>query len=160
MFGIFLVMDHIDRKICAFVQADAKRSAAQLAEAVGLPLSTAADRLKRLHAAGAITGVHAALSPAALGVPVCAFVLIDMAQPGEAEAVATLAARPEVLELHHVSGAHSYLMKLRLADMGEMQRVLTEVIKPLAAVTSTETIFALDSVKDTAALPVAGLADG
>lgn len=147
-------MDSIDRKICALVQEDAKRTTAQIAEAVGLPLSTAADRLKRLQASGTITGFHAALSPSALGVPLCAFVLIDMAHDGETEAVGVLAARAEVMDLHHISGAHSYLAKVRLADMAAMQRFLAEVVKPLGAVTRTETIFALDSIKETAALPV------
>lgn len=152
-------MDDIDRRICAVVQDDAKRTTAQVAGAVGLPLSTTADRLKRLQTTGAITGYHAALSSEAMGVPLCAFVLIDMAHDGEAEAVAMLAARDEVMELHHISGAHSYLAKLRLPDMAAMQRFLAETIKPLAAVTRTETIFALDSVKETAALPVAATDD-
>jgi len=148
-------MDSIDRKICALVQADGKTSTASIAAAVGLPLSTAADRLKRLHAAGTIRGWQALLDPAALGAGLCAFVLIDMSFAGEAEAVAALAARAEVQELHHISGAHSYLAKLRLADMAAMQAFLAEVVKPLAAVTRTETIFALDTVKETAAIPVA-----
>lgn len=152
-------MDRFDRKICALVQADAKQSTAQIAKAVGLPLSTAADRLRKLQASGAITGYHAALSPAALGVPLCAFVLVDMTHAGEAEAVAALTARDEVMELHHISGPHSYLMKLRLADMAEMQRFLSQVVKPLAAVTRTETIFALESEKETHALAVAPGAD-
>ncbi|GKY88161.1 Lrp/AsnC family transcriptional regulator [Sinisalibacter aestuarii] len=152
-------MDEIDRKICELVQADAKRSTAQLAEAVGLPLSTTADRLKRLQATGAVSGWHAALDPKALGVPLCAFVLVDMEFEGEAQAAQAIAARPEVLELHHISGAHSYLMKLRLADMASMQRFLAEAVKPLPAVTRTETIFALDTLKETAALPVAETAD-
>ncbi len=147
-------MDEIDRDLCALIQADAKQSTAQLAKAVGLPLSTAADRLRRLQSSGVITGWHAALSPAALGVPLCAFVLIDMTHDGESEACAALAGRAEVLELHHISGAHSYLAKLRLPDMAAMQRFLAEVVKPLAAVTRTETIFALETVKETAALPL------
>lgn len=149
-------MDRFDRKICAIVQADAKRTTAQIAAAVGLPLSTTADRLKRLQAGGVITGYHAALSPVAMEVPLCAFVLIDMAHDGEAEAVGVLAERAEVLDLHHISGAHSYLAKLRLADMAAMQRFLAEVVKPLPAVTRTETIFALDSIKETNALPLSG----
>lgn len=149
-------MDDLDRKICAIVQADAKRPTAAIAEAVGLPLSTTADRLKRLHASGAIRGWHAALDPAALGAGLCAFVLIDMAFNGEAEAARALAARPEVQELHHISGPHSYLLKLRLADMPALQAFLSEVVKPLPAVTRTETILALDTLKETAALPVSG----
>ncbi len=147
-------MDELDRKICALVQDDAKRATAAIAEAVGLPLSTTADRLKRLQASGAIRGWHAALDPAALGAGLCAFVLIDMRFDGEAAATEALAARPEVQELHHISGPHSYLMKLRLADMPALQAFLTDVVKPLAAVTRTETILALDTVKETAAIAV------
>ncbi|HHC30037.1 MAG TPA: Lrp/AsnC family transcriptional regulator [Rhodobacterales bacterium] len=147
-------MDRFNRHICTIVQEDAKQSTAQIAAAVGLPLSTAADRLRKLQASGAITGYHGALSPEAIGVPLCAFVLVDMTHTGEAEAVAALTARDEVMELHHISGPHSYLMKLRLGDMAEMQRFLAQVVKPLAAVTRTETIFALESVKETHALAV------
>lgn len=147
-------MDKIDRQISEMIQADGKRSTAAIAEAVGLPLSTTADRLKRLQATGAIRGWHAELEPAMFGAGLCAFVLLDMDFAGEAEAIAVLAARPEVQELHHVSGPHSYLAKLRLANMAAMQAFLTEVVKPLAAVTRTETIFALDTLKETAAIPL------
>lgn len=147
-------MDRFDRKICDLVQADAKRSTAAIAEAIGLPLSTTADRLKRLQASGAIRGWHAALDPAALGAGLCAFVLVDMEYDGEAEAVRTLAAQPQIQEIHHVSGPHSYLVKLRAADMPALQAFLAEVIKPLPAVTRTETILALDTIKETAALAV------
>lgn len=136
------------------MQTDAKRPAAAIAEAVGLPLSTTADRLKRLQASGAIRGWHAALDPTALGAGLCAFVLIDMDYEGEAEATRALEARAEVQELHHVSGPHSYLMKLRLADMKALQAFLAEVVKPLHAVTRTETILALDTIKETAAIAV------
>ena len=147
-------MDEIDREICGLVQADAKRPTAAIAETVGLPLSTTADRLKRLQASGTIRGWHAALDPAALDAGLCAFVLVDMGFDGEAEAARALAARPEVQELHHISGPHSYLVKLRLADMAALQGFLADVVKPLAAVTRTETILALDTVKETAAIAV------
>lgn len=148
-------MDDMDRKICDLLQADGKLSTAALAEAVGLPLSTAADRLRRLQANGVIRAFHAELDPAKVGAPLLAFVLVDISFDGETEASAALAARPEVQELHHISGAHSYLMKVRVADMAAMQRFLAEAVKPLAAVTHTETIFALDSLKETAAVEVA-----
>ncbi len=145
-------MDNIDRKICDLLQRDAKRSTSAIAEAVGLPLSTAADRLKRLTASGAIRGTHATLDPAALGAGLCAFVLIDMSHDGEAEATARLIADPRMQELHHVSGPHSYLAKLRVKDIAALQRFLAEIVKPLPAVRRTETLVALDSLKETAAI--------
>lgn len=147
-------MDDIDRKICDLTQSDGKLSTVAIAEAVGLPLSTAADRLKRLVGAGVIRGWHAELDPASVGASLCAFLLVDIAYAGEAAATSLLAARPEVLELHHISGPHSYLVKLRVADMAAVQRFLAEVVKPLAAVSRTETVFALDTLKETQALPL------
>jgi len=149
-------MDKIDRRICEIVQDDGRLSMAALAERLGLPLSTTADRLKRLQAGGAIRGWQARLDPAAFDAALCAFVFVDMRHEGEAEAVGALSARPEVQEIHHVSGPHSYLVKLRVSDMAAVQAFLADVLKPLAAVTGTETVFALATVKETGAVPVRG----
>lgn len=148
-------MDTIDKKICELVQRDGKASSAVLAEAVGLSVSAANERLRRLDAAGVIRAWRGVLDPARVGAGLCAFVLVDMSFAGEAEAAAALTARAEVQELHHISGAHSYMMKVRVADMPAMQRFLAEVVKPLAAVTRTETIFALATVKETSEVAVA-----
>jgi len=153
-------MDTVDRKICEIVQRDGRASSAAIAEAAGVPTSTANDRLRRLAANGTIQGWHAALDPHRIGAGLAGFVLIDMGYEGEAEAVEALCARPEVMELHHISGAHSYLLKLRVGDMDAVQSFLAEVVKPLVAVHHTETIFALRTHKETAAMRVAPAADG
>lgn len=148
-------MDHIDRKICEIVQRDGRASTAAIAEAAGVPTSTANDRLRRLAGNGTIRGWHAALDASRVGAGLACFALIDMGYDGEEEAVRAIAARPEVMELHHISGAHSYLVKLRLPDMAAMQAFLTDVVKPLRAVRATETIFALKTIKETPAVAVA-----
>lgn len=153
-------MDAVDRKICEVVQSDGRASSAAIAEAAGVPTSTANDRLRKLAANGTIQGWHAALDPHRVGAGLAGFLLIDMGYEGEAEAVKALSARPEVMELHHISGAHSYLLKLRVQDMDAVQDFLTEVVKPLSAVHHTETIFALKTHKETAALCIAPADDG
>lgn len=145
-------MDEIDRKIADAVQADGKLSSAELAERVGVSVSTANERLRRLASTGAITAWRAALDPVAMDAGLCAFLLIDMEYEGEEEAKRALAALPEVQELHHVSGAHSYLAKVRVADTRAMQRFLQEQVKPLHAVKRTETMIALETAKETSEL--------
>ena len=140
-------MDRIDRKICEIVQTNGKVSSAALAEAIGAPVSTTNDRLRRLDASGAIVAWRGVLDPERVGAGLCAFVFVDMAYEGEADAAASLCEAPEVLELHHISGAHSYLAKIRVADMPALQRFLTEVLKPLPAVQRTETVVALRKFK-------------
>jgi Lrp/AsnC family leucine-responsive transcriptional regulator len=149
-------MDKIDRKICGILQINGRTSSADLAQTVGLSLSAANERVRRLAASGAISGMQARLAPQSFGLGLCAFVLIDMAFDGEAEAVATLTAHPAVQELHHISGPHSYLMKLRLSDTRALQDFLTRVVKPLPAVVKTESIITLDTAKETAAIAIPG----
>lgn len=152
---IFAVMNDIDRQICEIVQTEGRISASDLAQRLGLPISTANDRLRRLTANGTIRGWRADIDPRRVGADLCAFVLIDMRHEGEAEAVKAISAHAEVQEFHHVSGPHSYLAKLRVADMAALQAFLTDAIKPQTAVTATETLFAMDTVKETAALRIA-----
>lgn len=142
-------MDIIDRKIANLTQNDGRRSSAEIAAAVGVSVSTANDRVRRLAAKGVITAWRAVLDPRSVGAGLCCFLLVDMAYAGEEEARSALVARPEVQEMHHISGAHSYLLKVRVADTHAMQRFLQDHVKPLAAVQRTETIFVLDSVKET-----------
>lgn len=146
------MLDNIDRKICALLQENARASSTEVAQAVSLSVSAANERIRRLAANGTIRGWHAALSPEMFSADLCAFVLIDMDFEGEAEAVAALTARDEVQELHHISGPHSYLMKLRLADTRALQAFLSDVVKPLPAVSRTESIITLDTAKETPAI--------
>ncbi|SEN49990.1 Lrp/AsnC family transcriptional regulator, leucine-responsive regulatory protein [Gemmobacter aquatilis] len=149
-------LDATDLTIAALLQQEGRLSATEIARAVGLSVSAANDRLRRLQANGTIRATAALLDPARLGAGCCCFLLLDLAWQGEAEAVAALTARPEVMELHHISGPHSYLMKIRVADPAAVQRFLTEAVKPLPAVLRTETIFSLQAEKETPCLPLAG----
>ncbi len=148
-------MDEIDRKICEIIQRDGRKSSAEIADAVGVSVSTANERVRRLTASGAVAAWRAILDPAHVGMGLCGFILIDMSFEGEEEAKAVLSERPEIQELHHISGAHSYLAKIRVADTAAMQGFLQNVVKPLAAVERTETIFVLETVKETTEMAIA-----
>ncbi|WP_372885196.1 Lrp/AsnC family transcriptional regulator [Shimia sp.] len=147
-------MDEIDRKICEILQGAGRASSAEIATKVGVSVSTAHERVRRMVAEGGILGWAARLDPERAGAGLCCFVLVDMAYDGEAEACAALAAHDEVMELHHISGAHSYMMKLRLRDTRALQDFLTEHVKPLAAVLRTESMISLEALKESAALRI------
>jgi len=147
-------MDIIDRKIAALVQKNSRLSNAEIASAVGLSVSTANDRLRRLAANGVIRSWRAQLDPGTVGAGLCAFMFVDMHFEAESVAVQALAARPEVQELHHISGAHSYMMKVRVADTAALQRFMNEQVKPLAAVHRTESFIVLDTAKETTAVVI------
>ena len=110
-------MDDIDRKIIDIVQGNGRVTNAALAEATGLSVSAANDRLRRLGERGVIAGWTARIDPEAVGLGLLAFVfvLVDRTEHN-APFLAAASALPEVLELHHVTGEWSYLLKVRAAS--------------------------------------------
>ncbi len=148
-------MDDTDHRIAGLLQINGRRSSAEIAEAVGLSVSSANERVRRLSGLGIIKAWRAVLDAERVGAGLCGFVLIDMSFEGEEEAKRAIAACPEVQELHHISGAHSYLMKFRVADTGKLQAFLQERIKPLKAVERTETLIVLETVKETSEVLIA-----
>lgn len=148
-------MDSIDRQIANLLQENGRISNAEIAEQVGLSVSSASERVRRLVSDGVIMAWRGVVDPAPAGAKLCCFVLIDMDYYGETAACDALARRQEVQELHHISGGHSYLMKLRVADTDALQSFLQEHVKPLPAVKRTESFFSLNVVKETSALKIA-----
>lgn len=140
-------IDGFDRKILAALVADAGLSYARLGDAVGLSSAAVHERVKRLKAAGHITGTAALLSPAAAGKPLLAFVHVDTIGWGKSPAMMAMARYPEVEELHSVSGDTCVLLKVRCANTDALEHFLKELYA-LPEVTGTRSYIVLSSYLD------------
>ena len=149
-------MDGIDTLIVQQVQMDGRATNAELAQLTGLSVSAVNDRLRRLVERGIILGWRARIDPEAvdLGLLAFMFVLVECTE-FNAPFLEAAVAMPEVLELHHVTGEWSYLLKLRAAGTKAMEAIITERIKVLPGVARTFTTIALSSPKENGPLPVA-----
>ena len=146
-------MDTHDLQILQLIQSDNRRSAAEIGQEIGLSVSAVSDRLRRLNASGAIVANRAAIDPPRVGVTACAFIFVDL-EPRADETLFADALRgfPEVQEGHHITGPHSWLLKVRTRDTAALQVFLTRRLKAVPGVLRTETIIALDTAKDTSEL--------
>ena len=149
-------MDEIDRKIAIAVQQDGAAGLSDLAKVSGLSVSATAERLKRLEERGVVRGWHAELDPAEVGCPLLAFLRVAV-RPGKEETAFRRALRKldAVLECHQLTGEWSYLVKLRLADIGALDTLLAEEIRPLGGIERLSVEIAMATVKETVLLPVA-----
>ena len=149
-------MDAIDRNILVALQDNGAAGLAELAKVAGLSVSATAERVKRLEERGTIRGWRADLDPAAIGCPLLAYVFVSM-RPGREEHAFRLAMRAAepVMECHHVTGAWTFLLKLRLPDLTALERFVADEIRGQEGVERTETILAITSAKETSILPVA-----
>ncbi len=84
-------LDDTDRRIIAELQADARLSGRQLAERVTISRANAYARLERLLADGVLTGFHAAVDPAKVGLTTSAYVTLTVRQSSWRDLKARLA---------------------------------------------------------------------
>lgn len=109
------------------LQSDGRAPLKALAAAAGLSLPATAERLRRLQEAGVIRGIHAELDTQALGYGVQAIIGITAPQPAKPHLLATLAAMPQVLECHHVTGADSYVLSVVAADLAGLESLIARI---------------------------------
>jgi Lrp/AsnC family leucine-responsive transcriptional regulator len=124
-------LDDIDWGLLDELQRDGRAGFRELGRRVGLSAPAVTGRVRRLEAAGVITGYQAVLDPGALGLPVLAFVRVSGAGGVEADAEFMTAARgiPEIREVHRVTGAETYLMRVQVKTVQDLERVLRPLWK-------------------------------
>lgn len=121
----------LDPVAAALVQAlvdDPRASAAELARRVGVSAPTVRERLGRLEREGVIRGYRVDVDPAALGLPVAAWVRVKPG-PGQLSRVAELAARvPQVSECHRITGEDCFLLKVHVGAIEQLEEVLDQFL--------------------------------
>jgi len=149
------MIDAIDWHILNNLQINARISNVDIARKLRMAPSAILERIRRLEKRGLITGYEARLSPLAVGLGLLVFVFVRTDEKVGMVAAAELVAEiPEVLEVHHVAGEDCYLVKLRVKDTEHLSRVMRERLGQIKAIRSTRTTIALETIKETAKLPL------
>jgi len=149
------MIDEIDLQILNILQQNARTSNAEIARQVEMAPSAVLERIRRLESRGVIQGYEVRINPEALGLNILAFVFVRSTDfDGEAKTAELLADIPEVLEAHHIAGEDCFLMKVRARDTKSLGRLLRERIGSTGAVESTRTTIVLETVRESARLPL------
>jgi Lrp/AsnC family transcriptional regulator, leucine-responsive regulatory protein len=118
------LLDETNRRLLALLSEDPRQSTARLARRVGMSAPAVRERVTRLHETGVIRGYRLDVDPAALGLPVAAWVRVRPG-PGQLPKVVALAEQlPEVSECHRISGDDCFLIKLHVAAIDALEAVL------------------------------------
>lgn len=152
-------MDAIDIKILAELQRDGRISNADLADRVGLSASPCLRRVKNLEAQGVIRGYRALLDRAKVGLRLTVFVEISVDRHNRANAASVqerLAALPGAISCHMVSGAADFLVELAVDDLPAYERILSNEILTIEAVSDVRSNFSLRQIALDGLLPIAG----
>jgi len=138
-------MDATDRALIAALRANARATYAELGRVVGLSGPSVTDRVQRLEQAGVITGYHAAVDPAALGLPVAALVGVHLSDTSDQDAVTVaLSKLEEVEDCWYVAGDEAFVVKVRVADVPALERTLSR-LRRIRGVSRTRTTVVLST---------------
>lgn len=149
------MLDAIDQQLLGLLQDNCRLSYAELGEKVGLSISAVNERLKKLHGQGVIERFVALVSPAAVGLGLCAFVEVAITRPKRAsEFLDDLRKRPEVLECHHTTSEYPLLLKIWTRDTASLEEFLNRHVRNQRGVAGTRISVVLSSPKQGTALPL------
>ncbi len=121
------VLDDLDRRLIARLQANARESAAQLARQLGVARTTVLARLQRLERQGVVTGYTVRLAADEDERAVEAFVGIVTDPKQGREVTRRLAAMPELRLLVSVSGEFDYIAQLRVETTARLDLLLDDI---------------------------------
>jgi DNA-binding Lrp family transcriptional regulator len=122
-------LDRIDVKILAALQRDGRSTIQKLAQAVGLSPRASLERVRRLEAAGIVSGYQAQIELAQLSRPVNVFaeiMLEKQAHQGRFEQ--RLGKIEEVVECWEVSGNIDYIARFVCADLAAYEELTSALI--------------------------------
>ena len=129
--------DTYDTRILAELQADARLSWSELGRRVHLSQPAVVERVRKLEAAGVITGYRATVNPAALGYGIGALVRVGRTQYEQMHAL--IADTPEIEQAWNITGEDSWLLKIAVVDVEHLDRVVSRLC--LLAETSTSIVL-------------------
>lgn len=138
-------LDDTDIHILGLLQDDCRTPLARIGEHVGLSAPAVLERIKKLEAASVVTGYHATIDGRKIGLDVTAFIGVVSSDPdsiGHFEQQVT--SLPDVLECHHVTGAFTFLLKIKTGSTSSLERLITQ-IRSMDGVARTETTVVLST---------------
>src|ERR1700729_3511269 len=135
------LVDRLDAALIELLATEPRVGVLEASRRLGVARGTVQARLDRLADRGVITGYGPDVDPAALGYEVTAFITLEIRQAGGHDPVAErLAAIPEILEVHTITGAGDMLCRVVARTNADLQRVLDAIVSAEGVVRASTAI--------------------
>ncbi|GAB3986706.1 Lrp/AsnC family transcriptional regulator [Actinoallomurus acanthiterrae] len=148
------MIDGLDARLIGLLTEEPRIGVLECSRRLGVARGTVQARLDRLQERGVIRGFGPEVNPAALGYQVAAFVTLEIRQAGGHDPVADrLAAIPEVIEVHTITGGGDMLCRIVGRSNQDLQRVIDQIVD-VEGVQRTSTVIALATPVPQRTLPL------
>jgi DNA-binding Lrp family transcriptional regulator len=137
-------IDDLDARLLRELDESPRVGVLELSRRLGVARGTVQARLDRLVERGVIASFAPTVDPVALGYAVTAFATLEIRQGQGQTVLAHLAAIPEVLEVHTITGPGDMLCRVVACSNDDLQRVLDRLTQH-AEIVRTSTVIALSN---------------
>ena len=144
-------LDATNKRILSELTRDGKMSNVELADKIGLSPSASLRRVQELERSGVIKGYRAVIDKSKLGPAMTIFVVVALSGQLRKDALAfekAMAAAPEVIECHNVTGDVEYLLRVEVADLSTYKDFHSNRLGILPQVASITSYICLGTSKD------------
>lgn len=135
-------IDATDVHLLRALSDDPRATAVALADRLGLSRNTVQTRLARLSTSGVLQSLERRISAVALGYPLSAFIAVHVQQKSLGAIVEAIAAIPEVIQAHGLSGQIDLLVQVVCIDAEHLFRIDGEILA-IDGVERTETSLSM-----------------
>jgi Lrp/AsnC family leucine-responsive transcriptional regulator len=122
------LLDEIGWKILQELQENARLSFAELGRRVGLSIPAVTERVHRMEDAGIITGYHADVNPEKVGLPITAFIRMNIVGDMTPRLTAFLKELPEISECHRGTGGDSFILKVNVSSVHHLEKLIDQLL--------------------------------
>jgi len=150
-------LDHVDLDLLAALSNDPRATVVALAEKLGLSRNTVQARMARLDRGDVFLSYERAISTAALGFPIEAFISVTVRQPDLPRITADLDRIPEVVQAHGLSGPIDLLARVACRDTQHLFETDARILA-IEGVERTETSLVMDEAISHRVMPLMQLA--
>jgi Lrp/AsnC family leucine-responsive transcriptional regulator len=141
-FALNPTLDAHDTRILAELQADARLTMAELGRRVHLSQPAVTERVKKLEAAGVISGYRATVNLGKLGYGIRAIIRVGRA---DYDLVVKLVQdTPECVNAYNVTGEDSWILEIAVIDVSHLDAVVTK----FCILTETATSIILNPARE------------
>lgn len=144
-------MDETNRRILRELSRDGRITNNDLAAKVGLSPSACLRRVQELERSGVIAGYRAVINREATGAGFLAYVAVGLSEHhkrNQRNFERAMAAAPQVVECHNVTGSIEYLLRVEVESLAAYKQFHTEVLGTVPEVSSITSYIVMDSSKD------------
>ncbi len=123
------LLDEIGWRLLSALQQQARLSYSELGQHVGLSAPAVSERVRKLEEAGVITGYHAEINRALVGLPVTAIIRMGLhGSQSSARAIASIREISEVLECSRVMGSDTLILKVGASSIEHLESLIDRLL--------------------------------